>query len=688
MKQFVGITASDGLNRKRHYFSFSVLETMYHENWSNIFPVGLNHDRTKTIGAGRLDGIYFEPGKAYVTNRTYIAENITDRQKFKSEFDLWVYRQYIEPRKEELKELEGMLEGLLSTEKTVAPIAAVAFKDKGIVLRVFPKLKDLIDDDGLINLSNLAPILPGVYKKDGFLLFASSYLRRNCYIGNSLNSEFLNCLQALRNENDSLSVKIRLDFDLVGLYGTQQQELEYSYWWGPKFTEDIEDIDLGVTRHSNDNYDNFFSNLVFTEFGWYYQDGNKTLEIEEVIDSINIISEEQELIGCRYIHSYINPETSQPKHLDGAIRAYTEDKILMRMDTSLDKTERDTVYTKLWRIDGDIPVARWKEIITHYYRDNILIGEYFHGVDKTLIEMQATSEVVPYSKAIDFESFIPVNLNTNNGLRVFFSYGNPIHFNQYDVDVKSTRYVYFNNGEKQKVMDNETITLLKLIQRNGLSVRFPNVKCIAHEDTVTNFPIFECRDDNVFNRVISTVRQLFEALADTYSNRLIAISFATNINENESITISFAGHIMDYIKLINGLETPFSSAAYMKWINRIYSLNSSFFIKSNFEPSPFSIISGKELRFNRQLVPSEYISGFEMEENHLKANLILPTKILQGIHKNGISIAPCFLINNSICSRCKNDYRLCNCIKFVDDGITEAPTIEKMLYCFWTNRHS
>ena len=383
MKQFVGITASDGLNRKRHYFSFSVLETMYHENWSNIFPVGLNHDRTKTIGAGRLDGIYFEPGKAYVTNRTYIAENITDRQKFKSEFDLWVYRQYIEPRKEELKELEGMLEGLLSTEKTVAPIAAVAFKDKGIVLRVFPKLKDLIDDDGLINLSNLAPILPGVYKKDGFLLFASSYLRRNCYIGNSLNSEFLNCLQALRNENDSLSVKIRLDFDLIGLYGTQQQELEYSYWWGPKFTEDIEDIDLGVTRHSNDNYDNFFSNLVFTEFGWYYQDGNKTLEIEEVIDSINIISEEQELIGCRYIHSYINPETSQPKHLDGAIRAYTEDKILMRMDTSLDKTERDTVYTKLWRIDGDIPVARWKEIITHYYRDNILIGEYFHGVDKS-----------------------------------------------------------------------------------------------------------------------------------------------------------------------------------------------------------------------------------------------------------------------------------------------------------------
>lgn len=96
MKQFVGITASDGLNRKKHYFSFSVLENMYHENWGNYFPVGLNHDKTKTIGAGRLDGIYFEPGRAYVTNRTYIAENKSDRQKFYSEFKHWEYRTYIE----------------------------------------------------------------------------------------------------------------------------------------------------------------------------------------------------------------------------------------------------------------------------------------------------------------------------------------------------------------------------------------------------------------------------------------------------------------------------------------------------------------------------------------------------------------------------------------------------------------
>ncbi|MCR4761259.1 MAG: hypothetical protein K5705_13515 [Oscillospiraceae bacterium] len=309
-------------------------------------------------------------------------------------------------------------------------------------------------------------------------------------------------------------------------------------------------------------------------------------------------------------------------------------------------------------------------------------------MDETIIEMQAAKEVVPNSKAIDFGSFIPVNLNPGDGLRGFFSYGTPIHFNQYDVDVKTTKYACFNNGETQEVMDNETITLLKLIQRNGMSVRLPNAKCVAHEDTVTNYPILECMDGNILNNVLTTILQLFEAIQNYYSDRLITISFATNINENESITVSLAGHITDYIKLMSSLETSFSSETYMKWITNIYSHNSSIFTTSNLVPSPFSLITGKELSFNRHLVPPEYISDFEMEDNHLKANLILPTEVLQGMQEHRISIAPCFMITNSICSKCKSDYRFCHCIKFVDDDVTEVPSVDKMLYCFWTNRHS
>lgn len=689
MKQIEGIVASDGLNKKRHYFSFEVLEGMYHDNWKYNFPVGINHDRTKPIiGAGHLSGVYFEPGKAYVTSSTFFAENESDNEQFASEFKNWTYQTYVEKHLEDLKRLEHQLEGFLSTEKTVAPIAAVAFIDKGIVLRVFPKLEELIDDTGLIDISMLDPVLPGVFKKDGLLLFASSYLRRNCSRGNSLNSEFLKRLQMLSGEYDALRVKVRLDLDMIGLNGTQHEELEYSYWWGPKFTDELEDIQLGVTKYHNDNYNSIFSNIDFTEFGWYYQDGNKTLEIEEVVDEVNIHNETLELIGCRYIHSFVNPETSLPTHLDGAIRAYSEEKMVERMDTSLDKTERDTVYTKLWRIDGDIPVALWKELITHYFRDNKLIGEYFHGEDETKIEMLSTTEVVPDFSPIEMDSFIPANLISNSGLRVFFSFGSPLHFSKHSIGVKTTRFASFGTEEPVKVMDAETITLVKLIRRNGASIRMPFVKCVAFEEAVTNYPIFECLDDENVSILLSSILQLYDSIAVNDTDRLLAFSFAININDNESITISIAGHITDYIKLMHSFQTSFSSAAYLKWLSDLYLLNSSLFSAANLAPSPFLLKSRRELRFDRKLVPPRYMSNIKEDAKKLTATITMPADELSAAKKNGISIASCYLVDSSICLKCNKVYRTCRCIKHIDDGVEEKFSSARRLFFFWTNRHS
>ena len=75
-------------------------------------------------------------------------------------------------------------------------------------------------------------------------------------------------------------------------------------------------------------------------------------------------------------------DSGLPYHLDGAIRAYDDEKMLHRLDVNLKHADRNTVYTKLWRVDQQIPVETWKELITHYYRDNHLIGEYFGGTDQ------------------------------------------------------------------------------------------------------------------------------------------------------------------------------------------------------------------------------------------------------------------------------------------------------------------
>ncbi len=45
----------------------------------------------------------------------------------------------------------------------------------------------------------------------------------------------------------------------------------------------------------------------------------------------------------------------------------------------------DTIrYIKLWRLDGNIEVNIWKDLISSFYAENKLVGEYFGGIDTKL----------------------------------------------------------------------------------------------------------------------------------------------------------------------------------------------------------------------------------------------------------------------------------------------------------------
>ena len=135
---------------------------------------------------------------------------------------------------EELERLKSLLGENLSRNCKVAPISSVAYCDDNIVLKVFPELQEKMHK-GLINLKDLDPVLPGVYKMGDYLLFAHRYLRRNCSLQNAFNNEFLDKFQNLIYTN--LKVQIALDLDMIGLAGTEKQEAEYQFWWGPKFED-------------------------------------------------------------------------------------------------------------------------------------------------------------------------------------------------------------------------------------------------------------------------------------------------------------------------------------------------------------------------------------------------------------------------------------------------------------------
>lgn len=690
LEYYNGIAMSDGINRKNHMFTFPVLHESYSKSWRTGVPTNLNHDSTRPFGWTNFAGIYIEPGKTYLTNITMYPETEDDRKVLNTMRAIQTHQTYVENHKEEIGKLEQMLGDNLTDEKSVAPISAVAFNDPGIVFRVFPELAELINDDGLIDLQYLEPVQPGIYKRDKYLLFAHRYLRRSCSIVNSLNDDFLQRFQELPKQYSNLSLRIHLDLDLIGLAGTESGELEYAYWWGLHFKDDLENIPSGVTRHQNDTYDNLFSNLVFTDFGWYFQDGNKTLEIEEVCDRPTIIKpDEVPQIGCRYVHSFLNMKTNLPTHLDGAIRAYSEEKLLARLDVNLDATERDTVYTKLWRIDGDIPVILWKELITHYYRDNHLVGEYFGGVDEKLDLFKLEDKQRAENKPLPASEFVPVDLVAGDGLRIYYHFA-PAFKTSYDVEAHSREFISSPEyeSERLKVIETETITILKLLNRYGVKARIPNTVRVLHEDMVFNFPIFRCKDVAAASAVQKAMLECCVVWQKCENNRLISYSIAVNTEEDTSLQISFAGHVDDFAKVYHTLGTDFPDCpGFLDWIQQLYQVNNSFG-KANLNPRFFDLVtSSKELRFKRMFVPEEYIKKYFMEENSLKIEMNLPTEKLHTLASQRIGVALTGILKSSQCSRCKKEYRDCSCVKFIDDVGEKVVDFQK-IGCIWTNRHA
>ncbi|MBA5603866.1 hypothetical protein H3H36_00625 [Duganella sp. FT3S] len=80
--------------------------------------------------------------------------------------------------------------------------------------------------------------------------------------------------------------------------------------------------------------------------------------------------------GCRYAHAEFSANEDAITHFDGAIRAYPAEAYFDRIDTSIDKAGKHSDYSKLFRLDGGLPISDWKRLLTDYFQGNALIPEY------------------------------------------------------------------------------------------------------------------------------------------------------------------------------------------------------------------------------------------------------------------------------------------------------------------------
>lgn len=217
----------------------------------------------------------------------------------------------------------------------------------------------------------------GFIEKNPYLLVSHRCFRESYSLPNSLNRDFLGCISKTNNSFPKLKIRLHIDDKLIGIRKSLENYEQLDYWWGPKYKEDPRKIAKGVCIHGATKYDLAFGRLKQTEFWWYGKEC-LTFEIEEVLNEpIWLEMKGIKKIGMRFVHSIFDPETNRPCHLDGAIRLYDRILFVRRQNETIDKFGKNADRLKLWRIDGDIPIDVWFNLIHSFFRNNFMVGEYF-----------------------------------------------------------------------------------------------------------------------------------------------------------------------------------------------------------------------------------------------------------------------------------------------------------------------
>jgi hypothetical protein len=585
MKQLLTVTNSDRLNRYNMQFTLGALESSLAQTWDVGVPTHLGHDLHRLIAWSRELGVHLEPGLARLTGITYVPENEAEHEQVRQLANrerVARVRRVVEPH---LAELEKRLGKCLTGSQRACNPDCAALREPGLAVRMFPDLFAKRDKHRLIPIDQLTPVAPGVFERDGLVFFAHSFFRRLLSQLNSLNTAFLSRLFALGDLPD-LSVRIALDEDTVGLTSTFHEHFELEYWWGPKFSEDLEEIPIPtIARHEASDVDRQFHGISRTEFWWYAQDGARSFECEELQD-LPSLGVGECVFGCRFVHSRVDGTTGQPVHLDGAIRMYKEEAMVRRLDQDILRAGRHSEYTKLWRVDGPLSVATFKELICHYYRDNKLVGEYFGGVEAS---QAAAPAVMPQEEPRNpLASYVSGDMGRGDSVRVHVAYNPKAGEGRAPLQIEPLDWLTLGE-ERYSYIESDATELVKVLRRRGEAIVVPQGTArIKFQDAVLNLPLVMHTGTDAVRLVegtVSAIQELCSAWCARGDDKLLSFTLGVEYDDRD-VYFSFASHIADLLDWLtkHSLHVPNGVNGISQWLEQVYATLSEDRAPANDEP--------------------------------------------------------------------------------------------------------
>ena len=473
MQKYLGILSSDALNKDGYVIAFEALEDSIAKNAIEGLPSLIDHDIHRPLGWIFPYGISIEPKISKTVGNFFVCETDEDSKLIYPKIQDFWQRTHYERTKDYKDKFIELLNENYKIEGQFVEKGCVAYHLPNIVEIVFPSLFENKDKNDLIYLNDILNefdyVGSGILKsKNGkFCIFCHQYFNRNLSLLNNYNTYFIDEFIRLNSNND-ITLRIAIDKNLIGLSETYRGVLEFDYWWGPKFNNDISSIPNEVTRYESNEEQKFFSSVLGTEFWWKTDENEKTLEIEEIREQPSL-GIDKDSYGCRYLHSIYDNNKSEFIHFDGAIRLYSDEQILQRWEANINKAGKNTTYTKLFRIDGKLELSDWKKLCILYYKGNPLLFEYF-GVKEEYENVRNETQ----SKNSQ-TNYTPYKINSDDGIRLFVSYHRKNQtYEQFERRIINPDIIKFQNGDVINVIEYDIIEIEKYLKRNGGQIEYPN----------------------------------------------------------------------------------------------------------------------------------------------------------------------------------------------------------------------
>jgi|GEM_PF-1190458 len=694
MHQLFAVVNTDTVNKYGHRFTPGALLSGLDSSWQYGVPLLKGHDYLKAIGWNSPIAVHFESGltRFYaVADVPQTGEEANQLTRNLNAYIAWTGKKY-QPEFDRLRVL--LSRHLTGTARQVCA-ECVSIVAPDLAKRMFPNIFAGQDEDELVDLNELDHIGPGVYRRGDLALFAHPSFRRSSNRLNKLNRHFLEHFQSL--DKRRVCARIALDPDMVGLASTYVDYFEYEYWWGPRFDNNLTSIPPGIVYHKASEQDRIFHGISATEFWWQSRDGLHIFEVEELADDPvpvddPVSTESPAWHVCRYAHSIVEEDSKKIVHFDGATRAYSEVQMLERVDTSIAGAGRRALYSKLWRLDGEIGVAEWKTTLSEYFRDNRQVGEYL-GAQPA--ETEAGREPAPSNGAPDMDYYASGWTPKGTGVRVAVSF-HPIPLeNTAERQVIALDSIIAGD-ESFSVVEWRVIEIRKILGRLGATLSIDTeYRLVSYGDRYVNLPLIVHRGNRAHRdmvRTLEAIRMLAAAWTDKGLD--LAVSYSVGfLVEDREVWISAMGHVDDLSDwLSRPLSVPPASLGELhEWANRVADYLRLYCAEASDVPKlQDTLMPTGVLRFQRDFVDSGRMKAeFALEEHGLKFRMTIPedeTQLWAAIGKRLISPALAYIVEDARCFNCDAAYQTCNCSSALDDAMRVEITRATPLSLIWTDR--